>query len=219
MSSVASIAESAITSAASSITKQALGKEDFLKLLVAQLNNQDPLNPADATEFTAQLAQFSSLEQLFNVNDTLAGLSSMSTDMEKMSALNLIGKEVVVSSDNFDLGSDPVLLGYKLDATAEEARVHILNASGQTVATLEAPELTAGEHLMVWDGRNGNGDALPAGNYTLAVVALNQDDEFIDTSTVVRSQVTGVDMTGGSTNIVTGNGSFPMADVASVLGE
>ena len=98
---------SGINSGASDITatfgakETSMGKEDFLQLLVAQLQNQDPLNPSDPTEFTAQLAQFSQLEQMTNMTESLEGLTLMSSEMQQMSALSLMGQEVTAQTEAF----------------------------------------------------------------------------------------------------------------------
>ena len=99
----------ATTAAAQAKAKEAdkgndiMGKEDFLTLLVAQLQNQDPLNPDDPTEFTAQLAQFSSLEQLFNLNESMDKVATSVNDSQKLSALSMIGKEVAYADSEFTL--------------------------------------------------------------------------------------------------------------------
>ena len=90
------------TAATAAKTDNTLGQDQFLTLLVAQLQNQDPLNPTDATEFTAQLAQYSQLEQLFNLTDAMDGLTAAQTSSQKVSALSLIGKEVVVGAVGYD---------------------------------------------------------------------------------------------------------------------
>lgn len=214
MSAVSGVTDTQQAALSNTIAGKALGKEDFLQLLVAQLNNQDPLNPADATEFTAQLAQFSSLEQLFNVNSSLQGLASLSGDMERISALGLIGREVVVSSDQFDLGSQPVELGYRLTDPAAKVSVHILNQDGQTVASLTNAETGAGDHYLGWDGTDNAGKALPAGSYTLAVVALDGDEKTMEATPLVRSTVTGVAMDNG-VEVVTDQGHYAMSKVSS----
>ena len=85
----------AATDAATSAGLDIMGKQDFLTLLVAQLQNQDPLNPDDPTEFTAQLAQFSQLEQLFNLNDSMKNLVTSNANSDKFATLQTIGKNVV----------------------------------------------------------------------------------------------------------------------------
>jgi len=205
--------------ASSSLTSQALGKEDFLQLLVAQLQNQDPLNPADATEFTAQLAQFSSLEQMFNMNESLQELSSLSGDMERISALNLIGREVTARTDLLRFEGVPVQLGYVLPESAARVEAHILDANNNTVATLTPPSKLAGEHNLVWDGTGDTGVQVPTGSYRVAVRALDTDDRAIDVTSLVRGIVTGVNLDPQGTSVVTRSGDFLLSKLQNVEGE
>jgi len=194
----------------------ALGKEDFLKLLVAQLQNQDPLNPSDPTEFTAQLAQFSSLEQLFSVNSNLEKMAAASGDMERLSALNLIGKEVVSDSGEFRLGEGEVQLGYRLDVPAQEVNLYVLDASGRAVATIPASKTAAGEHFLSWNGRDANGQKLAGGEYALVVKAMTSQDEQLPATALVKGVVNGVDLADSGSILVSTAGDFQLKDVVSV---
>ncbi len=202
--------------ASSPLATQTLGKEDFLQLLVAQLQNQDPLNPADPTAFTAQLAQFSSLEQMVNMNKSLEGLGSLSSDMERLSALGLIGRQVVAETDIFRYQGTPVEFGYRLPVAAGEVSVHILNANNQTVATLPAPDTSAGEHFFSWDGRNDAGIPLPSGDYRIVVVARDMDDQKIEVTTLVRATVDGVQLDTGGARVETASGAFALDKLQNV---
>lgn len=172
-----------------------MGKEDFLSLLVAQLKNQDPLNPDDPTEFTAQLAQFSSLEQLFNMNESMDNLVTSNANSDKLSTLNTIGKEVVYQDGSFDFDGQPVALGYKLDGAAKEVTL-ALQLNGATVATLKGTELSAGNHYLSWDGLTKDGKTAPQGNYKIIIQAKAAQGESIAANPLIRSEVTGVDLNG-----------------------
>lgn len=193
-----------------------LGKEDFLKLLVTQLQNQDPLNPSDPTEFTAQLATFSSLEQLFAVNANLGKMAASSGDIERLSALGLIGKEVVSTSGGFRLGAEGVELGYHLDVPASEVSLSILDGSGRAVAALAPPSTAAGEHFLRWNGTNFTGQALPPGDYTLVAQARAADESSVPAKALVKGTVTGVDLGASGSVLVSNAGDFRLKDVASV---
>lgn len=187
-----------------------MGKEDFLKLLVAQLENQDPMNPDDPTEFTAQLAQFSQLEQLTNVNKSLEGLTSMSTEMQRMSALGLVGQEIIAQSAGFHYREEPLQLGYRLAAPAEDVTLYVLNQSGSTVATLHPEATAAGDHFIEWDGTDDSGTPLDEGDYALVIKAEDADEEAIETESLIRGRVETVDMGGSETLLETSSGIFPM---------
>ncbi len=172
--------------------KDVMGKEDFLTLLVAQLQNQDPLNPDDPTEFTAQLAQFSSLEQLFNLNESMENVASAVADSQKLSALSMIGKEVAYAESDFKFDGSPVRIGYSIDGEASEVTL-LLQKDGATVAELAGSELQQGDHFMTWDGLTASGTPAPIGDYSI-VVEASAAAESIAAAPLIRSVVTGVDL-------------------------
>ena len=180
-----------------------MGKDDFLTLLVAQLKNQDPLKPDDPTAFTAQLAQFSSLEQLTNLNKSMEGLTAAQTNSERLSALNLIGKDVSYNGGSFNFDGKPVEMGYQLDGTASGVTISIQDANGKTVHTQQAAdtELKAGNHFITWNGTDQNGNPVANGKYTIVLQAsAAAKDASIAAAPLIRSEVTGADLS------ATGNG-------------
>lgn len=210
MSSVTGVTSST-TSSASSEKSQSLGQDQFLTLLVAQLQNQDPLNPADATEFTSQLAQYSELEQLFNLNDAMEELTATTSKSQNISALNLIGQEVVVEGDTFSFdGESSANLGYKIDGTVTDLTIAIRNSSGKIVATLKADDLSEGNHSISWDGKDDNGDTVLSGEYTFSLTATSNESSATVTP-LIRSRVTGVDLSGNEPQVVTESGNFALS--------
>ncbi len=197
----------------SSISDVSMGKQDFLMLLVAQLENQDPMNPSDPTEFTAQLAQFGQLEQLTNANESLEGLDSMSNEMQRMSALGLVGQEVIAQTDQFYFDGNPVELGYRTEMPAEEITLYVLNPSGGTLATINATETAPGEYFMNWDGVSDLGMPLEAGDYSLAIRAVDGDDGLVDVVPLIKGQVQAVDLSSTTSELETSAGVFSMSDV------
>ena len=190
--------------------KTSMGKDDFLKLLVAQLENQDPMNPDDATEFTSQLAQFSSLEQMENANKSLEGLGTMSNEMERMSALGLIGQDVVAQTDQFHFNGDPVQLGYHLETPADDVKLYVLSQTGSTLATLSSQETDPGEYFINWDGLSDSGMPLEPGDYSIAIRAVDDNDNMIPADTLVKGRVEAVDLSGTTTQLETKSGTFAM---------
>jgi flagellar basal-body rod modification protein FlgD len=197
--------------------QKTLGQDDFLTLLIAQLQNQDPLNPSDPTEFTAQLANFSQLEQLFNLNDSMDKLAESQNNSERLSALSMIGKEILAEGSTFTLGDESVEIGYKVDGSAAEIQLHIQNSTGRRVATLYPTELTAGNHFVTWQGMDENGEHLPAGKYTIVVEAQSSGEgETVGVSPLIRADVTGVDLGDGGAVLITDVGEFSMATIHGV---
>lgn len=194
--SQAQSATATTSSASTSSAQDIMGKQDFLTLLVAQLQNQDPLNPDDPTEFTAQLAQFSSLEQLFNLNDSMKNLVTSNANSDKFATLQTIGKDVVYQGSKFEYdGEEPIELGYMLDGNASEVQITI-QKDGATVATLDGTELNEGNHFVTWDGLNTDGDPAGSGSYSIAITAKAKEGESVAASPLLKSEVTGVDLTG-----------------------
>ncbi|MDX2494824.1 MAG: flagellar hook assembly protein FlgD [Desulfuromusa sp.] len=195
---------------ASSTSDVSMGKDDFLLLLVAQLENQDPMNPQDATEFTSQLAEFSSLEQLENANKSLEGLAAMSSEMERMSALGLIGQDVIAQTEQFHFSGDPVQLGYRLETPADDVKLYVLSQTGSTLATISAQETNPGEYFIDWDGLSDLGMPVESGDYSLAVRAVDEDDQLIHTDSLIKGRVEIVDMSGIVPKLETSSGIFAM---------
>ena len=211
MSAISGI-DTGVTNLTGQVTgkETAMGKDDFLTLLVAQLQNQDPMNPADATEFTSQLAQFSSLEQLENANKSLEGLATMSNEMERMSALGLIGQNIVAQTEQFHFDGNPVQLGYRLESPADNVKLYVLNQSGSTLATVSAKETDPGEYFINWDGLSDQGMPLDPGDYSLAVRAVDKDNQLLKTDSLIKGRVEAVDMSGTTTQLETNSGIFAM---------
>lgn len=209
MSTIAGLTSSSSTSTTATTGTQTLGQDDFLTLLIAQLQNQDPLNPTDATEFTSQLAQYSQLEQLFNLNDAMDELTVTTTKSQNISALNLIGQEVIVEGDELTLAEEPVNLGYKIDGAVTDLTITIQNSAGQTVATLGASDLSEGNHFVSWDGMDAEGNLLASGTYTFALSATGGDTAAI--TPLVRTKVTGIDLSGSEPQLITDSGTFKLS--------
>lgn len=163
------------TSSLSSSSTQALDKDDFLKLLVTQLQNQDPLNPADSTEFVTQLAQFSSLEQLQNVNDNIKIVQMFDQSINNSQAVTFVGKTVKATGSVFELSDGGTYdVQYQLGESAATVYVSIFNSSGETIKKIEMENLSAGTQSVVWDGKDENGKVAPEGTYTFSVQAKKQ---------------------------------------------
>lgn len=194
-----------------------MGKEDFMMLLVAQLKNQDPLNPDDPTEFTGQLAQFSSLEQLYNLNDSMESLAASNADSDRLASLGTIGKEVAYESDTITFSGDPLEFGYSLSGPASEVTI-ALQQNGATVTTLNGSEMTQGNHFMSWDGLLEDGSPAPVGEYDIVISAQSASEEPIVATPLIKSEVTGVDLAGsvGGT-LVTLAGEVPFNKIIGVF--
>jgi flagellar basal-body rod modification protein FlgD len=214
LSTVASQSELTVTE-----TKKndVLGKDDFLRLLVTQLQYQDPLNPADSAQFTAQLAQFSSLEQLGNINDNIGGLQLSQTALNNSQAVNFIGKTVTSSGNSIHL-TDGVSddLQFELGADAKAVFMNIYDVAGNYVKTIESGALSAGEQTLKWGGADQAGNKVSDGAYTFEVAAVDADDNMVNTKTFTSGMVTGVTFKNGSLCLLAGNKEIPVDTVIQI---
>lgn len=179
--------------------KSELDKEDFLTLLVTQLQHQDPLNPMDDKEFTSQLAEFSNLEQLTQINQGVASLSQQTIHQEMVNASNFIGKEVRALGDNLSIHEDGSVskLFYALKEEAKAVNMNIFDKDNNIVRTVSLGAQASGAHEFDWDGKDWKGKDLPEGLYYVALTAENADGQPILTQTEVSGRVEGVQYQNG----------------------
>ncbi len=204
------------TQGAALATKE-LDRDAFLNLLVTQLQNQDPLNPTDSTEFTAQLAQFSSLEQLSNVNDNLKQLQNFQASINNSQAVSLIGKEITANGNSVTLADgQTAACEFKLEGDASVAVVSIYDHTGGFVKSFESQNLTAGQHTLDWDGSDQNGNLAPSGNYTFEVLAADASGNNIKTTTFFNGQVNKVVFENNITYLMAGDQRVALGDIIQV---
>jgi flagellar basal-body rod modification protein FlgD len=198
---------------------KAMGRDAFLKLLVAQLKNQDPLKPQDNSAFVAELAQFSSLEQSMGVNDKLNQMMLQNQGMANSNVVNMVGqvatvKGSLVTTDGSGLG---VPLAFKQDLGSADTVVQIQDANGRVVRTLDLGERPAGISRITWDGRSDDGIVQPAGTYAVAIQAKDEDGGTVVVSQETSGTITGVAFDKGYPVLHLSNGvSAPVSDLLRV---
>jgi len=189
-----------------------MGKEEFLKMLIAQLKNQNPLNPLDGTEFTAQLAQFSSLEQLQNVYTELKALSQRQASLSNSQLISLIGQEVTARGNAFTAAGGPVGLSYDLTQDANRVWVRIYDQQGGLVDTITSQNQGSGTNSVTWS----NTGSL-AGNFTFEVTAADRAGNSMSVSGVTRGIVTGVNYREETPYLIVDGKEISISDVLSVV--
>jgi flagellar basal-body rod modification protein FlgD len=207
-----------LTEAASS----AMGKDEFLNLLVTQLQYQDPMNPMQDQDFIAQLAQFSQLEQLSNMSKSLDTSTQVSYLMGQTiantMATTLIGKTVVAEGSDINLtGGDSNPLSYNLGAAAANVTIKIANADGTTVKTISLKNQNAGNNSVTWDGHDDNGNLLADGSYTYEVTATTASGESVTASNRVIGVVNSVKYQDGSAYLIVGGYKVDLSKIIEIV--
>ena len=200
------------------VGNQELGKDEFLKLLVTQLQNQDPMEPMSNSEFVAQLAQFSSVEQLVGVNEGLNMLGVQQMSMSNAQASSFIGREVQIRSDQLQVHDDDVDVSavFSLSGDASAVTVNIRDASGKVVRTLEVGAHPKGEAEVSWDLQDNNGVAVAPGSYRIDVVAEDEAGASVQWEAKMRGLVDGVNYDAGYPELVIGSVKATMSDILGV---
>lgn len=199
----------------------ALGKEDFLRILVTQLRNQDPINPVNSENFATQLAQFSSLEQLQNINDSLG--QGIESDMLLNQAINntmattLIGQTVRAAGNvvavNEGKGAD---INFSLGAAAKKVTIEIRDANGSLVKTVELEQKVAGDQKFEWDGKDSSGNQVAEGKYQFSVQAEDVDGNAIPSQEFIVGEITGIRYQDGGAILVLGNLNVSLGSVIQI---
>lgn len=189
--------------------------ESFLKLLVTQLKNQDPLEPLDAAEFTAQLAQFAAVEQGIKTNKNLESLIGMTKAGQLSAAVSYLGKSIEAEGNKAPLVNGKAEFSYTLEVPAALVSVTVFDANGRAVFSTTG-EITAGTHEFVWNGTDAQGNPRPDGVYSLGVGAVDKEGNQIGVQTRFRGLVDGADTSGDIINLLVGGVAVPMDKVLSI---
>jgi flagellar basal-body rod modification protein FlgD len=218
--SASQVTNSGNTSASGSLTgsiSKAMNKDDFLKLLVTQLQYQDPMSPEDPKDFVAQLAQFSSLEQQINSNSNLENLGKVIQNQQQSQnmaqGVSLLGKTVKGSGNQLTVvGGKAMQAAYSLPKSAKQVVVGVFDASGNQVDVINLGAQAAGSRTFSWDGKDSKGQQAADGLYSYQVGAQDQSGNAIEvenyfTGTVneVRQDSKGVWVTINGRQILIGN--------------
>ena len=191
-----------------------LGQDTFLRLLTEQLQNQDPLDPVKNEEFVAQLAQFSSLEQLFGLQETMEAVYLGIASMNNASMATLLGTQVVADGDTIQYsGSGPSELHFDAGRGFSSATVTITDDTGKVVDTFDVGARDAGEFSVSWDGTNLDGQPLPEGKYTFAIEATDDAGETIEVRTLIKGTVDEMDYSSGNPRPSINGVSVPLESI------
>jgi flagellar basal-body rod modification protein FlgD len=183
-----------------------LGMDQFLKLFIAQIQHQDPLSPLDSAEFTAQLAQFTSVEQLYGMNSRLADIEkALNGQSEQRDDLGYIGKTVKADDNTMRVDNGTVQSGsYTIDGKGY-VNIDVYDSQGLIVRTFSEGLEDKGEHDVNWDGRDDTGAFVGDGTYTFEISARNENGLSIPSNNYISGEVTGITYQNGQSYLMIGD--------------
>lgn len=203
------------TTSATSSSTSALSTDDFLQLLVTQLQNQNPLDPTDTTEFMNQLVSYASYSTQQDMNSSIQQLVTSMNSMLASNGIGYIGQTVEAQGDTTTLQNGQASWGYSLSSAAASTTITVKDQSGNTVYSTSG-DTSSGSHTFTWDGTTNSGGKAANGDYTISVSATNASGTSVLDYTTVIGKVTGVDSTSGTTKLVIGNTTVDLTSVLSI---
>ncbi|MFA6238991.1 MAG: flagellar hook assembly protein FlgD [Bacteriovorax sp.] len=197
---------------------ETLGKDGFMKLLAHQLKNQDPMKPMDQKDFSANLAQFSQLEQLTAMNKKFDGLTANNDNEKRFQGASLLGKKIVTSGTTVDYGGEGknIELPFYLERAAKNVMIRIYDDKNQMIGKIDQEDLGKGQQGVTWDGIGLDGQIAPKDTYHFDVIAFDDKNEKFMGATRAEGLVTGVRFENGETILdVAGGKKVFLKDVES----
>lgn len=207
------------TAAAATSSTEELG-DQFLTLLVAQMRNQDPLNPADGAQITSQIAQINAVSGINQLNETLAAITGQIETTQRLQASALIGKQVLVPGSQIKVGVDGAATAFGVDLGEAAARltITITDNTGAVVYKTHYSDQVAGVQSFAWDGLDASGAQVSAGRYQVAIAAEDRDGNAIAAQPLATGYVGGVVTTGAEPLLDLGpDGLAGLADIYQIL--
>jgi flagellar basal-body rod modification protein FlgD len=193
-----------------------LGQADFLRLMTEQLKNQDPLKPLDNNQFLGQLAQFSTVQGIDNMQSAMGSMASVMESDQTLRAASLVGREALVAADKVDLAAGAGTHGEIVATTAGTIQIEIVDSAGAIVRKTSVEAGAAGNVPWQWDGRNDDGEPIAAGQYSIrATSGTGKDAETLDLRLSAKVDSVSIEPTGLVLNL-SGLGSHPLSSIRRV---
>jgi flagellar basal-body rod modification protein FlgD len=183
---IPSVSNSSTSSSTTTNTTNALGQDDFMKMLLAQLQNQNPLDPMDGKDFAAQLAQFSSLQQLSNLNETMSSLPTYLKSFSNAQMVNIIGDEAIAKGNIINVTGSTSNITFSLPSDIQSGTITISDNSGNQLGTMQIGSQKAGINTVTWNTSN-----VSPGNYTFTMSAVDKNGVAVTANTLISGMVTG----------------------------
>ncbi len=207
------------TSSTETPTKGKEIRDEFLKLLVAQLERQNPLDPQSGAEFVAQLAQFTAVEQSAETNRLLNSIQTEQVQASHLALAGFAGKNAVASASNFQLesrGASVPGLQLELDGAANEVEMVVTNAAGEPVRTIKLGAQDKGTASASWDGTDDKGVPVDPGTYSIKVKATAKDGSTVKASASFSGVIDAVEFHDGVPRLRIGGALVSAGNVISI---
>lgn len=189
---------------------------DFLRILTTQLQNQDPLDPMDSTQFTNQLVMFSQVEQQLSTNSKLDNLLKLQNTNVVSNALGYVGKDVTFTGNEVYYEGSPLAVTYTMKGNAVKGDLRIVDETGNVIRTIGLGNLN-GTQTATWNGKDDSNQAVPNGVYTVRLDALDEAGAKVDSTMSVPGTVDGIETVDGAVQLqLTGNRTIPLTDILSI---
>ena len=211
IASAASSSTSSTSTTSNTSTTATLGQDDFMKMLIAQLQNQDPMNPMDSKDFTAQLAQFSSLQQLTNLNATMSSLPTYLQSFSNAQMANLIGDSAVANGNIINANGSSASIAFTLPQDVQSGTVKIYDDKGAQVDTLQLGSLKTGSNSMTWDCSR-----FSSGKYTYQISAVDSKSNAVNVSTLMSGVITGASFKDNEAYLTINGQQVAFSDIVSI---
>jgi len=203
------------TTSSSSSGTSSMDTTEFLKVLVAQLKNENPLDPTDTSQFVNQITSYASYNQLVSMSSQLDSVVASMNSLVATNIVGFLGHTVEAYGDTTSLQDGRATWGYSLDSAATKATITVKDADGKTVYQTNG-ETGAGKHSFTWDGTTSDGRKLTDGTYTIEISATDRSGASVLGGTTVSGRVTGIDGSSGTNMLQIGGAEVSFADIIKI---
>ena len=205
------------TSETSEDDGSSISKDEFLTILMTQMQYQDPLDPMDSEALTSQLTNFSMLEQQIETNSILEGMSESISGLNQNNLLDYIGKEITTSLNTLSVdGDDVTAVSFSLEEAASSVEMVVYDSDGNEVTRVDYGEATAGTHTLSWNGTDGSGNKVDDGSYTYTFSATDDSGSSLSVDSAEHGEVTGVIHSNGSSYLIVGGNPVPLDSIVEI---
>lgn len=194
-----------------------MDQEVFLKLLLTELQNQDPMNPLEGRDFIAQLATLAQVEQMRKTNESLEILLQYQSSINNAQAVSLLGKKVRAAGDEFTYSGANVELSFYLEQNAASTDVKIYDSQGKIVRTMSLGAQNEGLVNFKWDGLDNDGNKIPNGNYKFEVAAKDEDGNSVFAQTLMEGVVSGLSFDADGLHLIVNGQKISLSEIYEVM--